>query len=206
MNASISFRKGLSLAALMLGVLCLIGCASPSGKETEPKVADVIVGYTKYNKMTHHPVSVDPFIMSRCMPTFKEELDVARVKHGPHANAMIFIYMNDLAAGSFTNRTNVYPVGSVIAKQKMIQDYYDEKLKKSVTGNNGLGGMVKRAPGYDPANGDWEYFYWEEPVVRLSPEKPPELVSGRIASCVQCHAYAEETDRVFGTWRGRYKL
>ena len=51
--------------------------------------------------------------------------------------------------------------------------------------------MVKRAPGYDPEHGDWEYFYFEDPA---------KIEQGKIQSCVRCHAGAKATDHVFGTW------
>ncbi|MDB6068335.1 MAG: hypothetical protein JWR26_4543 [Pedosphaera sp.] len=60
------------------------------------------------------------------------------------------------------------------------------------TGENGVGGMVKRAPGYDPAHGDWEYFYFDDAA---------KIQSGRIASCVGCHETAKGKDYVFGTWK-----
>ena len=53
--------------------------------------------------------------------------------------------------------------------------------------------MIKRSPGYDPANNDWEYFYFE---------KPASIEKGAITACVQCHARASQDDYVFGGWYG----
>jgi hypothetical protein len=58
--------------------------------------------------------------------------------------------------------------------------------------SHGVGGMVKRAAGFDPAHGDWEYFYFEDPA---------HIESGAIATCTGCHASARATDYVFGSWR-----
>ena len=71
--------------------------------------------------------------------------------------------------------------------------------------------MIKRADGFDPAHGDWEYFcsahvpgLADDPAVAQSAVaqvKPAgKIESGRIASCVQCHEAAKRTDYVFGTW------
>ena len=51
--------------------------------------------------------------------------------------------------------------------------------------------MIKRAPGYDPANGDWKYFYFEDGSA---------VESGRIAPCIACHRGASDRDFVFGDW------
>jgi hypothetical protein len=53
--------------------------------------------------------------------------------------------------------------------------------------------MIKRPSGYDPSHGNWEYFYFEN---------PSKIESGKITSCVQCHAGAADRDFVFGTWAG----
>ncbi len=53
--------------------------------------------------------------------------------------------------------------------------------------------MIKRPTGYDPDNGDWEYFYFEDPT---------KFEQGRIALCVECHRGAAATDYVFGGWAG----
>jgi hypothetical protein len=50
--------------------------------------------------------------------------------------------------------------------------------------------MIKRPPGYDPDHGNWEFFYFEDPV---------KIESGKIASCVDCHNIARQ-DHVFGDW------
>jgi hypothetical protein len=54
--------------------------------------------------------------------------------------------------------------------------------------------MVKRAPGFDSAQGDWEYFYFDD---------PSKIESGRMASCIECHRTAKQTDYVFGLWANR---
>jgi hypothetical protein len=43
-------------------------------------------------------------------------------------------------------------------------------------------------PGYDAANGDWEYFYYGG---------RSQFSSGRIANCIECHRAAEATDFVY---------
>ena len=82
--------------------------------------------------------------------------------------------------------------GVLAERDRINARFKNKKFRKFITNSNGVGGMIKRAPGYDPAHGDWEYFYFE---------KPEKIERGRIATCVKCHAYAHTTDHVYGTWR-----
>jgi len=52
----------------------------------------------------------------------------------------------------------------------------------------GVGGMIKRAPGFDAEHGDWEYFY---------ADKTAGFSTGRLANCIDCHAGAKRKDYVF---------
>jgi hypothetical protein len=55
----------------------------------------------------------------------------------------------------------------------------------------GVGGMIKRAPGFDEKNGNWEYFY---------ANKGEKLTQGRLDNCANCHSGAHATDSVFARW------
>jgi hypothetical protein len=98
--------------------------------------------------------------------------------------------MNEPGARAFAERKRIYPEGSVVVKEKHFHEYQGPN-GRDAGGGDGVGGMIKRAAGFDPKHGDWEYFYFAD---------PKRIESGRIASCVQCHAAAGETDHVFGTW------
>jgi hypothetical protein len=154
---------------------------------------------------------VNPAVSAACRGGSQKEVAAALKTKGPHANAAIQIYMNDVAARTFVSGGGSYEPGAVIVKQKSDQGYFDSEsrkmvrsadagrmlpgeLKRAVSTDNGVGGMVKRAPGFDPAHGDWEYFYFEA---------GSKIEAGPIASCVKCHEAARDTDYVFGTWASR---
>jgi hypothetical protein len=155
--------------------------------------------------MTPRPVMTNLELATLCRGTTQWDVEKAQKTLGLHAYATINIYMNDLAAGVFTKHQAattqpttqpagpvVYPVGAVIVKEKHRQGYFKEGLQReSATTLDGIGGMIKRPPGYNPDHGDWEYFFGEE-------KKPIE--AGRMDSCVKCHAGAAATDHVFGSW------
>jgi hypothetical protein len=180
-----------------LFVILITGCSNRSGTTGKTAasvaVADIAAAYTSYHKVTDSEVYVNPELAMLCVGAGREQLENARTRHGPHANTAILVYMNEPAAQVFSRGDDAYPVGSVIVKHKSIHGYGDQKSGEKVpSAENGAGGMVKRAPGYDSAHGDWEYFYFEH----IS-----NIQSGRIQSCVQCHEGAKDKDYVFGTWR-----
>ena len=161
-----------------------------------PSISEIATTFTNYSRFTKDIVYVNPQLAMLCRGATKEEMDAARTKFGPHANTGILIYMNPPAADAFGTNAVSFPVGSVIVKQKTILGYTHNNGKWARDADCGVGGMVKRPAGYDPAHGDWEYFYFED---------PKKIESGRISSCVQCHDAAREKDHVFGTWRTETK-
>ena len=191
------------LASLLLLALTISGCSKPSprGRSTfsvaypGPPVSVIAEHYTNYVKVTPSEVLVNGDLAAMCRGVSPAEVEDAQKKYGPHANAAILIYMSRPAALAFRDGVIPYPVGAVIVKEKMIGSYTDSNGSFH-SEKNGVGGMVKRAPGFDSAHGDWEYFYFEDPA---------KIESGTISSCVKCHESAKATDYVFGTWRSSHE-
>ena len=142
---------------------------------TEPLAPTGILSeYLKYELMTPRPVGIDIALLESCVQFKPDE------RHDPHRNGFVSVFMNALAASAYRDST-AYPAGSIIVK------------RKEPMGGQGLafGGMIKRAAGYDAANGDWEYFTG-------TPERG--YRSGRLEECGDCHVRAQDTDYVFGDW------
>ena len=59
----------------------------------------------------------------------------------------------------------------------------------------GIAAMIKREPGYDPENGDWEYAY-----EKRWPEAERSVVRGKLGSCIECHKGARITDYLFRSY------
>ena len=90
----------------------------------------------------------------------------------------VSVYLNDVACAAFEARAQprerpACPIGSAMVKEKL------DGEGRSV----GVGGMVK------DQDGVWRYSYREP---------DGEVVTGRTASCAQCHAGAP--DEVYGGW------
>jgi len=197
-----AFRLNLLLLPLLAAFMA--GCRATSRSiSTAPQlgeeetIANIAASYSEYQKITPKPVLVNPGLAMLCRGANKSDVERLRAKYGPHTHTEILIYMNAAAAQAFTAGGESYPTGAVVVKQKTLLDYYDETTKKWVGRHPaGVGGMVKRAPGYDAEHGDWEYFYFDD---------PQKIESGKIASCVGCHQNAKARGYVFGSWRKESK-
>src|SRR5262245_45376170 len=146
--------------------------SSPSSGP-QPSVSAVAANFTNYQRITKSVVYVNPELAELCRGASQEEVEMARVKFGPHANTGVLIYMNESAANAFITNGSAFPAGSVIVKQKTIHGYTGKNGKRVHEANNGVGGMIKRPAGYDPQHGNWEYFYFED---------AKKIESGRITS------------------------
>ena len=164
--------------------------ALAADKSSPPEAAEFAQAYKRLTVMTESPVFVDSALAMLCRGASEREVEEARKKSGPHAHTRITIYMNDFAAAAFKRTSTPYPVGSVIVKGKTVQGYHGNDGKTATT-HDGIGGTIKRPSGFEAKHGDWEYFYFED---------TSKIESGKIASCVQCHAAASAKDYVFGTW------
>jgi hypothetical protein len=159
-------------------------------------VEDLARSYAELTLITKEPVLVDLQLAMLCRGISQQDVDDARKRHGPHAHTSVKIYMNEIAAEAFRDSLATYPVDSVIVKEKLgleydLVDAGGEREQNAAKTASGVGGMIKRAAGYDPEHGDWEYFYFEDPA---------KIEHGKIASCVECHRGASATDYVFGGW------
>jgi hypothetical protein len=171
--------------------------SNEAGASQGPDVEHVARNYRQLRLLTKTSVAVDPHLARLCVGVQQSQVKEAMQRAGPHAHTFIRIYMNDLAHDAFVEGVTTYPVGSVIVKEKRGLEYFVEMSKQPQETDktpNGVDGMIKRAPGYDPDNGDWEYFYFDD---------SSRIESGRIANCVQCHQAATATDHVFGDWANK---
>ncbi len=155
-------------------------------------IAKISAEYKDLKLMTPEPVFVNPELAMLCVGASKAMADSAKVDHGPHANCSVNVFMNDRAAKAF-NQKSAYPVDAIIVKEKQMLGYRTEGHGKWNGAGDGVGGMIKREEGYDPSNGDWEYFYFDT---------IDNIESGRMSNCIECHARAKDTDYVFGSWSG----
>ena len=163
----------------------------------DQEITAIVKSYdSELEKLTPKPILVNSGIFALCNIPPLENLELVRKKEkGPHFLTFISIYVDNKGAAALKNNSAKMPVGTVIVKKKLKAAEY-KTLDGTISGKEGLGGMIKRDAGYDPKNGDWEYFYQD---------KEGKLSSGRLKNCIECHQKAKQTDYVFRTWKDYIK-
>ena len=178
---------------------CSVGCVEPALETNTEKevptgvmsgIADIAKNYNDLNLMTEEPVPVFGNFWPWCSGSPPKEA----IDYGPHAKCSIKIFMNETAAAAFEKHIR-YPIGSIVVKEKNILGLIGNSNDKSEGSRNGVGGMIKRENGFDTANGNWEYFYFENDA---------EFEFGKIESCIQCHTKAKNSDYIFGEWANHH--
>lgn len=143
--------------------------------------------YGQFKRLTKEPHTVSPAMAGGCAGGFfvnnnKRQPRTTdphfRSTNQPVRNPSIHVYVNPLADDAITQKSKVFPVGAIIVKEKLDDN-------RTVIG---VGGMIKRAAGFDPKKGDWEYFM---------ASKAGSLSKGRMQNCADCHSNAKDRDYVF---------
>ena len=169
-------------------LILLAGCgAGTVATVTKPDDAiEPLVGidFPNWPTVTPKPIPVDPNIFLFCRPPIPDYETKAKT-HGPHFKPFIIIRVNPEAINTFKARKPL-PVGSAVVKEK-----HDIDLASGPP--HEYAAMIKREAGYDTAHGDWEYQY----VVRGKPET---ITSGKLGSCIDCHANKADQDYLFRTY------
>ena len=106
-----------------------------------------------------------------------------RKKKDPHEGPTFgVVYANDLAREALAREGRVkFPAGSIIVREKLAHEADTQPQLVAV--------MIKRAPGFNRAGGDWEFIVTDALTnVRERQKK---------GSCVECHSSQAERDFVF---------
>jgi hypothetical protein len=144
--------------------------------------------FSSWPSVTEKPVPVGPDLWSLCIeptPEQARERDAAAKRHGSHTGYTIVVRVSPEAAAAFREGKPL-PVGAVVVKEKYAEQQASGPLHAYAV-------MVKRAAGYNPAGGDWEYGY-----VTLIPQRT--VLRGRLAECAGCHDSARERDYLFRSY------
>lgn len=93
------------------------------------------------------------------------------------------VYANARARGAFeTPVPSTFPVGSVIVREKVMSAGDESPQLLAV--------MVKRAPGFNPKAGDWEFVLVDGSASKV-------LERQKKGSCLDCHVSQRERDFVY---------
>lgn len=166
------------------------GDAGPDAGSASPLTVErALAEYTGWTKLMDKPEAISEEIASLCRAPTDAEKQFSDSEHG-HDRSLLYWGNAEAAPAFLAKSTRPFPAGAAIVKEK-----FALTVDVGIT-LVGKGVMIKRAPGFDPAHGDWEFAYWEpgSAVASGAPEA---------AYCGGCHASAAATDYVFldQSWR-----
>lgn len=138
--------------------------------------------FSKWPAVVESPIQVGTVqtMLCRGLTPAEEAREKAEVKkHGPHNGNHIQVRVNEIGRSAFQAH-QLIPVGSIVVKEKLDHG----------TDLHGYALMIKREPGYDPDNGNWQYVYVERHI-------KPQVVEGKLSHCIECHRGAKVTVYLF---------
>lgn len=168
-------------SAQLLGIALAVVAVAAASTQIVVNEGNALSFYRDFTRLTRQPHLVSPVTAALCTIPSAAATEGEKQRLGPHYQARVHVYANPVAMPAVTSHLTAFPIGSVIVKEKLMDD---GKV-------SGVGGMIKREAGYSPKDGDWEYFYYGE---------PREFASGRIDGCIGCHRLAKTTDFVYSVW------
>lgn len=141
-----------------------------------------IQGYQKWECVTPRPVRLPVVLTASCVYTPTEQMKMADV--APHGLRYMLCYVNDVGKAAMVakNSNVVFPIGTVIVKEKLHSD--DPASKRLL-----ITAMLKHSDGYNPEHGDWEYIVTNGEDLKLQ-------ARGKLDNCIKCHEHAKKTDYV----------
>ena len=135
--------------------------------------------YKKWKLVNPVPALMDPVASTACF--------YVGAHQSPHANKYVSVYVNEVGREAMlTQQKPRFPVGSIIVKEKL-------GTTNISTAPELLTAMVKREPGYDPNNGDWEYLTLNGAATEV-------MTSGKLKDCQSCHSSYKHTDYITRTY------
>lgn len=104
-------------------------------------------------------------------------------KHDTHGSTFGVVYANDLAREALSNDGRAkFPVGSIIVREKL--------ASREATQPELVVVMIKRASGFNPAGGDWEFITADGTLTKVRERQ-------KKGSCLDCHSSQADRDFVF---------
>jgi len=148
------------------------------------KLALEISGYRSWTRVNPEPLNLPAPLDLLCRaPTLDERAETSR---NPHRRKFFTVYVNESGRDAMmTAAEPKFPQGSIIVKEKL--------LDKGGSKAELLTAMIKRGPGFNPTNGDWEYFVLNGEGVKVE-------ARGKLENCQACHSTKKETDYVFRSY------
>jgi hypothetical protein len=150
---------------------------APSTASRHAPVADeeLIAGYRKWTRVNPEPVTMAAQSAQACAILLPDP-------NNPHSSKFITVYVNEIGRHAMMEEeTPHFPQGSIVVKEKL--------STPTSTAPELLTVMIKRAPGYNPESGDWEYLVTDGTGKSVQKR-------GKLENCQACHLRDKSTDYI----------
>ena len=111
--------------------------------------------------------------------------EVKEREEDSHTSTFAYVYVNAIGQGVFQDQHPAFPVGTVIVRENLLAPSEGRPRMLTV--------MTKRAKGFNPAGGDWEFMLIDEALTQTQ-------LREKTGNCQACHATRQESDFVFRTY------
>jgi hypothetical protein len=162
----------------------LVAVAVLGAAPSQPRLDDFeeLRDYSSWQEVTSGPHQVPLQAAADCMAP---QLPHPGAVELPDRDRYVRVFASSQAAPLMrAPRVESYPVGSVVAKVKLVEGFSEP---------TGVAFMVKGKPGSNPEGRDWEYFVFEGQPLRLA-------ARGAVASCQRCHGEMTYTDGLYRSY------
>jgi len=144
----------------------------------EPDFSAAVKGYKTWTHVNSKPYRMSRAVMLACAAPKPGEIS-------PHTfpDAYIEVYVNPAGRAAMFSRERVaFPEGTIIVKEKHHSEEEPDPELLTV--------MLKRAKGYNPETGDWDFAVLDGKAGEVQAQ-------GKLEKCIACHKTIPSTDYVF---------
>lgn len=175
-------KRKIFKALLFLPVLAMLGCVEATHSSPPAPESDLanLAKYRQWTLVNPTPQLMEPLAAISCA------IIPGRDGSSPHLNKYISVFVNPVGREAMmTKQSPKFPIGSMIVKEKL--GSVDSTTPEVLTA------MIKREPGYNPENGDWEYLVLDGAASKI-------VEQGKLTRCSGCHRSYEHSDFVTRTY------
>ena len=169
-------------AFLFLPALATLGCIETTHSSPRAPESDLasLAKYRQWALVNPTPQLMEPLAAISCV------MIPGREEASPHLRKYISVFVNPIGREAMmTKQTPKFPLGSMIVKEKL--GSADSTTPEMLTA------MIKREPGYNPENGDWEYLVLDGAASRI-------VEQGKLTRCSGCHRSYAQSDFITRTY------
>jgi hypothetical protein len=172
----------------MRAFLLVVGISSLLAGAHAPTPPEKLRPYRTWATLTPVAVDMTPSVAFLCnMPEKWREPN-------PHVPKVFRVFVNPVGEKSARSKKPRYPVGTMIVKEKFDRSQTNGSRRiKDGERPELYTAMIKRARGFDSANGDWEYVVLDRDFNRGEMKDA--------STCQSCHRRVKERDFVYADYK-----